>query len=141
MGPYTIANGVGRLTSQYAGKTATGVGAAVRNFSYDPMGRVIQSAECWGALECASYAGTRSMSFTFDLAGNRVLMNNGASRAFTFGYDSSGRLITASNVFAGVSPNIPMPMVTGATYYPSGQVQSMTDNTGPQNDNRYMGSR
>jgi len=124
IGPYSTGNGIGRLTSQYTGYSAPGVGLTVKSFSYDPMGRVTGTAECWGATECASTVGTRASSFAYDLAGNRTSMNNSASRAFSYTYNGAGWLVTESNTFGTITT----PMVNAMTYYASGLPQSMTTN-------------
>jgi len=129
-GPHTTLNGTGRLTSQYVGMSAPGVGLAVKDFSYDEMGRVTNSSECWGATECASPYGTRALIWVYDLAGNLITMNNSASRTFSYTYDAAGRLQTAKHIANALSPNVTTSMINSVTYFPSGQPQTITTDTG-----------
>jgi RHS repeat-associated protein len=126
-GPYATKFGIGKLTTQYTGKSAQGVGLAVKQFTYDAMGRVTGTAECWGAAECASIYGTRATALTYDAVGNRTSLLNSTALKFSYGYHDTGRLQTASHYFANA--NITTPMVSGMTYFPSGQPQQMTTTT------------
>lgn len=127
-----IANGAGRVTSQYAGKSSTGVGIAVKSFSYDAMGRVIGSSECWGTTECALKNGTVKVRWTYDLAGNIISLDNSTSRIFNYTYDSANHLQTVSNSFSlnGSSSATVVPMITGMAYFPGGLTRTMTTDTG-----------
>ena len=127
---FSVSNGIGRLTSQFTGKTSAGAGAAVRAFSYDPMGRVAGTAECWSSGECSNPYGTWLMQWTYDLAGHILSRNNGADRTFNYSYDSAGRLQTASHLTNNTNPVITTTMVSSMSYYPSGQSYVMTTNTG-----------
>ena len=126
IGPHPITNGVGRLTSQYSGYISSGVAAAVKAFSYDVMGRVTSTWECWGASECSNTYGTRGITAAYDQVGNRTQLNDSASRTYYYSYDGAGHLQTAYNTFGAASPAITTQMVNSALYFANGAPQTMT---------------
>ncbi len=83
------ANPIGRLTSQYVGASAPGI--TMKSFSYDPMGRPVNSMQCWGGASQCTSSGIVSSGRQYDLAGNPTLLDDG-SVSFIYTYDSAGRL-------------------------------------------------
>ncbi len=124
---YTTTNVVGRLSVICA--DIPGACQSMTAYSYDAMGRITETLN--GTPLNQSNSTVYTVSSTHDLAGNRTSLTNSASRTFNFGYDSAGRLQTASHtVSLGGQPATTTPMISSVSYFPSGQPNTQTTNTG-----------
>jgi RHS repeat-associated protein len=117
-GPYTLHNGIGRMTSWYVGTTEPGL--AMKTFTYDSAGRPLQSQQCWGTTECGSTYGTRQNHRTYDLAGDVTTIDNSTDASVAFTYDEAGRVASATYGYA--YPTLgSIPLIASATYTAFGQ--------------------
>jgi RHS repeat-associated protein len=103
-------------------------GSSLYAFSYDAMGRVNNQWE--SMLSFSTTAAVYPVSVTYDLAGNRTSLTNSTGRTFNYTYDAAGQLQTASNTVSLNGTPVTTPMVSSMTYFPSGQPQTMTTDTG-----------
>jgi RHS repeat-associated protein len=118
----SLKNTVGRMIY------ATTVGLSLEVFSYDPMGRV---ANRWSTTPSFNTGGSVALvSAQYDLAGGRTLLTDSTGRTFNYSYDSAGRLQTASNTVSLNGTPVTTSMVNNMTYFPPGQPQTMTTDTG-----------
>ena len=103
-------------------------GSSLYAFSYDAMGRVNNQWESTPSF--STTAAVYPVSVTYDLAGDRTSLTNSTGRTFNYTYDAAGRLQTASNTVSLNGTPVTTPMVSSMTYFPSGQPQTMTTDTG-----------
>ena len=117
-----LTNTIGRMIY------ATAVGLTLDVFSYDSMGRL---ANRWASSPSYNTDGSVALlSATYDLAGDRASLTNSTGRTFNYTYNGAGRLQTASNTVTLNGTPVTTPMVNSMTYFPSGQPQTMTTDTG-----------
>jgi RHS repeat-associated protein len=125
----TLTNTVGRMYFASVTGTLNPGGASLYAYSYDSMGRIVNQ---W--LSTPSYnTGTSpvfEISATYNFAGGRISLNNSASRTFNYTYDSAGRLQSASHTVTLGGTPVTTPMISSASYFPSGQPKTLTTNTG-----------
>jgi RHS repeat-associated protein len=123
---YTTSNVVGRLSVICV--DIPGACQSMTAYSYDPMGRTVETLSSMPSNPTtgAVYA----VSATYDLAGDRTSLTNSTGRTFNYSYDAAARLQTASNTVTLNGTAVTTPMVSSMTYFPSGQPQTMTTNTG-----------
>jgi len=111
---------IGRLANEWTEKTYCHSSPpqsvlSLRSYGYDRMGRIQYSTSCTG-IRCSQLA-YRSLTYTYDLAGNRTGSTDGVSaRAFISQYDQAGRLLTFNNDLSGVLT----PLFSVQTYDPKG---------------------
>jgi RHS repeat-associated protein len=103
-------------------------GSSLYAFSYDAMGRVNNQWESTPSF--STTAAVYPVSVTYDLAGDRTSLTNSTGRTFNYTYDATGRLQTASNTVSLNGTPVTTPMVSSMTYFPSGQPQTTTTDTG-----------
>jgi YD repeat-containing protein len=97
-------------------------------YSYDPMGRTIETLT--NTPSFPTTGAVYMISAQNDLAGNRTSTGNSTGRTFNYSYDTAGRLQTASNTATLSGTVVTTPMISSMTYFPSGQPQTMTTDTG-----------
>ena len=97
-------------------------------YSYDPMGRTIETLNSLPTFPTTQTV--YAVSAAYDLAGDRTSLTNSTGRTFNYSYDCAGRLQTASNTVSLNATPVATPMVSSMTYFPSGQPQTMTTDTG-----------
>ncbi len=117
-GPYTLQNTIGRLSSEYTGASEPGI--AMRAFSYDPMGRIVTSPECWGG-GCSFKYGTRSIGKSYDLAGNVISFFPGTDQTFNYTYDNAGRVYTMATTLTQNLGGTTETWINNIRYTPFGQ--------------------
>jgi RHS repeat-associated protein len=127
---FTTSNVVGRLSVICV--DIPGTCQSMTAYSYDPMGRTSETLT--NTPNFPTTGTVYAMTATYDLAGNRTSLTNSTGRTFNYSYDAGGRLQTASNTVGldvnGTPTYVTTPMVSSMTYFPSGQSQTMTTNTG-----------
>ncbi len=95
----TVPNGLGRLVSETTGPASAPI-TKRSILQYDPMGRIQNEQQCATAAGCSGtpYA----FQYAYDLAGDVVSANNGASAApisLAYSYDGAARLETISSTW------------------------------------------
>jgi RHS repeat-associated protein len=123
---FTTSNVVGRLSVICV--TIPSGCPSMTAYSYDPMGRIIETLN--NTPTFPTTGAVYAVSATYDLAGDRTSLTNSTGRTFNYSYDAAGRLQTASNTVSLNGSPVTTPMVSSMTYFPSGQPQTMTTDTG-----------
>ena len=118
-GASALANGIGRLTSEYVGNTSPGVARKI--LSYDAMGRTLNDRQCWDTL-CSQTPRVRDNWHQYDLAGNVTYLNDSASQGHNFSYDGARRVTAITTVHDGSSQITSL--VRNVQYDPVGPMQA-----------------
>lgn len=126
----TLTNYMGRLTTEYTAYTS---GTLTDNlYNYDPVGRVIQRAQCQ-PLNCnlaSQYA-----IYTYDLLGNPTSLRTVQSGVFDFtisyAYDSAARPTSVTSSYVDVQHPATLATVPALLgYYPSSALRAITYGNG-----------
>lgn len=123
---YTTSNVVGRLSVICV--DIPGACQSMTAYSYDPMGRIIETLSNTPSFPTTGTV--YAVSAAYDLAGDRTSLTNSTGRTFNYSYDAAGRLQTTSNTVSLNGTPVTTSMVNSMTYFPSGQPQTMTTDTG-----------
>ncbi|HSY36526.1 MAG TPA: RHS repeat-associated core domain-containing protein [Acidobacteriaceae bacterium] len=123
---FITSNAVGRL-SVICVNISSGC-QSMTAYSYDPVGRIIETLN--NTPTFPTTGAVYAVSATYDLAGDRTSLTNSTGRTFNYSYDAAGRLQTASNTVSLNGTPVTIPMVSSMAYFPSGQPQTMTTETG-----------
>ncbi len=123
---FTTSNVVGRLSVICV--IIPGACQSQTAYSYDIMGRITKTLN--GTPLNPTNPTVYTVSSTYDLAGNRLMLGNSTGRTFNYTYDAVGHLQTASNTATVNSLPVTTPMISSATYFASGQAKVLTTNTG-----------
>ena len=91
-------NLLGRL-SQQAAQTPDGL--VLQNFSYDPLGRIVQVASC---LPSNCGKGGYTQQYVWDYAGNMTQSTDGAGATILYGYTPANELNGVINLAGGPYP-------------------------------------
>jgi RHS repeat-associated protein len=94
----SLANTIGRLTSQKVVSPATGNPVlAEQVFSYDPIGRPALNAQCTPNTCPAAPPAPFSLAYQYDLLGDVTSAGNGVGVTFNYSYNTAGRLAGISS--------------------------------------------
>jgi len=132
----TLSNPKGRLSEQYVGSPGVATSGAV--YSYDVLGRVVDTDQCTPLLTCGS--AYWHLNYVYNNASDITTLNNyadGSGIAYVYTYDAANHLTkVTSSLVNSTHPN-PLWSTTSSNYKASGLLGGATLGNGISRSLRY----
>ena len=128
---HSLTNTIGRMAESLRGTGRfNSNGSADDNgqgYSYDAMGRVIQSWQTPPGFSFSQTPTDTSLQYTYDLAGNLLTYTNSSSAIYTQTIDSAGRVTGVTRNYSDPQhPGTLLAVDPSVGYFPTGAVRKVT---------------